>query len=216
MPDPSKMVRVEIAVIDLGTGGPLKGAEIKLCSRSDIGCTTPRKTGLVPDATSGVVGVDVESGFNGYFEATGPSIQSSLYVVNPPAVTSRRLETWQVMSPAVFGIMAHTASSSIVIDPMLGHLLVGSRDCFFEPLAGSTFVPDRIDPKGGTKGYYLVDDLPDTTKTSTSKQGAGGFINMPVGFMIVTTKSETGQTVATANLLVRPGFLTYAILSPAQ
>lgn len=215
-PDPSKLVHVELPIIDLGTGRPLLGATIKLCSRSDIGCTTPRKAGLVPDATSGIVDVEVESGFSGYFEVTGPNVQSSLYVVNPPAVTSRRLEAWQVVSPLVFGYLAHAASSTIAIDPMLGHLLIGVRDCFYAPLAGNVLVPDRIDPKGGTTGFYMVDDLPDVTKTSTSAQGAGGFINMPVGFMVVTSKGPSGQTIATANILVRAGFLSYATITPAQ
>lgn len=216
-PDPGKSVHIELVVVELATGAPLTGATIKLCSRTDVGCTTPRVTNLVPDSMSGVISADVESGFNGYFEATGSSIQSSLYVVNPPTLRDTRLVTWQVISPSSFALLAKIATNNATpIDPELGHAFVGARDCFMEPIAGASFLPDRIDPKGNTKGFYVIDGLPDTSRTSTDNSGAGGFVNLPAGFVLMKSTLESGKTIASANLIIRAGYVTYAVITPGQ
>ena len=213
--DVTKRLRLELPIINFDMGKPLTGATIKLCSRTDFTCATPRVTGLVPDPNTGVVVVNVEGGFSGYFQATGDGVQNSIYLVNPPAVTDGRLVQWNVISPLTFQTLAKIATNgSSAIDPQLGHAIVGARDCFLTSLAGASFLPDRLDSK--TKSFYLVDNLPDVSRGATDKGGTGGFINLPTGFLEIRMTLDPGKTIATANIVIRPGFLTYILTTPAH
>jgi len=63
--------------------------------------------------------------------------------------------------------------------------------------------------------FYFVDDFPYQGRTSTSQDGAGGFVDVPVGSVVARAVLEESSTqVRTRVLLTRANWASYAHLAP--
>jgi len=221
-PVPGIQYKIELPIINLQRGTPPPStATVKLCSRVDIACANPRAI-LIPDGTTGVVTTTVESGFNGYYEISGGGMNPSIYVPNPPIFKDTKLIAWQVLEEASFRFLGDAIlgnkDGGAAIDPTLGHILIGSRDCtFVKPVENLSFLVEKIAPDNKSIPFYIVGGLPDPERTSTAADGSGGYINLPPGFQTVKAVPQgSSEPFGKTNVIIRAGFLTYSVILPGS
>ena len=86
-------------------------------------------------------------------------------------------------------------------------------DCEGLPAQGVSLKLDTVSPD--TVPYYMNGSLPSSTMSETGAEGEAGFINVPPGFVTITsTKSGVGK-VSALTVLVREGYITFVPLSPS-
>jgi hypothetical protein len=221
-------------LIDPFTQKPVKGATVKTCAKTDVGCASPFETALSDD--EGVARFKVlptgTTGFDGFFEAQLGAETTNLNY-------SRALDGDGSSSRYYWGDSALATlftSSDVKRDSSLATIGMQVHDCKQFPggvpctgsgctsyyPGGVSFTIDSQDPKivtgyiqgasGGVPGGVVVS--PKETSTSP-RVGLAGFLNVPPGPVTVTAKvAATGQTIASYPVAARAGAMTLLLVAP--
>lgn len=200
---------VVVTLADLVTRTPVANAQIKLCRKLDVDCTTPVST-ATSDANGGVtLSVDTAD-FTGYLAVQASGIVPTLYFFNPPVDRDQAI-TVSLTSPIAYGGLLFQLGRQ----PIAGHgsIVILSADCTGAPAAGVTYSTANGD--GVTAAFYTVASLPTLSATATGPDGYGGLINVPAGAATVATSLVSPHTdLGTISLLVQDGAITYTRVVP--
>ena len=208
----SGTVQLSVHVIDVLTSGPPVGLVARVCSKLDTDCASPLPAPTTIDA-DGLLTAELNAGFDGYIELTGPTITPALFFVTQPVFVDTVVpSTIPVVSPEGFGGIAQAIGTTLDLVNS-GHVYALSSDCEDEPASGVRF---DLDKEGAaTTGYYMINNAPVGTATATDSAGAGGFLNVPPGFVKITGfVSATGARVGDSSLVIRAGAVSYPRVVP--
>jgi hypothetical protein len=195
------------------------GFFVRPCSKMDVTCASPLTPPASPDQ-NGIATITVPSGFDGYAEVISDSVSAdsglpkyapSLVFFNPPPVADTSNTMTAMFSPESLAALAGLNGTQL--DPTLGSLASGAFDCKGQLTAGVSLESDRTTQS--TRRFYYIDGLPNFEASATGPAGYGGFINLPVGTIRLTAKLEaTGQTIASASVFTRAGYLAQVDITP--
>lgn len=199
-------VTFTLGLNDPSTRSAPPGASLRACNRFDLDCAQPVSAPVVMGADS-LFHLELPQGFDGYLEITSPAIIPALYVFSRPLRTDLEDEFIVVGLTTARGL---AASGSQQLDPNLGLVAVRARDCLGELTEGVKFSND----KGGT-AFAFVDGLPVLGYDETNDEGLGGFLNVPLGTVVVQgQEAVSGRISGTATVLLRQGWIAIVELDP--
>jgi hypothetical protein len=203
---------LRVRVVDVLTGAPPKGATVRVCSKLDVPCASPLASTASVDDT-GLVTAGVAAGFDGYLEISGTDVTPALFFVTRPVYAD--VETPGVVpmvSPAGFENIAKAIGTTI--DPASGHIYALASTCLDAPASGVRLELDK--KSAATAGYYMVNNAPVGTATSTDAAGSGGFLNVPEGFAKVSGfVAASGARIGESSVVIRKGTVSYPRLLPS-
>lgn len=206
----AEVVEVALPVIDLLARDPGASIEASLCRKLDVSCEAPTQT-MTMDA-SGEVLLRLEPSFDGYLSVRGDALVPTLYFLSPPLEPGERLPALALMSPALMEALALEMQVTLLPDRGLG--LFSVQDCAGAFAPGVSFEASPSDPS--ITPFYDVDGLPTPSASATGRTGSGGFVNAPAGTLTVAARLTSGAPpVASASVLIRPGFVSYGRLLPS-
>jgi hypothetical protein len=207
--DESTSVDVALPVVDLLVRQPGVSVEASLCRKLDVNCEAPTQSMTM--GGTGEYPLRLESGFEGYLSVRGDSVVPTLYFFSPPLVEGERLPTLTLMSESLMGSLAQELGVPLLEGR--GLALFTIQDCSGAFSPGIAFEAREADAT--TTRFYDVDGLPAVPATETGADGSGGFINVPVGPLSVDARlPDRAVPLASASVLVRPGFISYGSLRP--
>lgn len=205
-----------ISAID---GTPLAGLLVKACAASDDACTSPLPGTAPTTDAEGRADAKLYSGFNGYLELTGPegasyipaptlSYMRALDKNNPPKLPALELYSKPFLD-AIVGSIDRT------FEEKLGILFFIALDCEGNPAAD---VQVRAEPIAQETYAFYTDKArtPSITQQVTSADGAGGFVNLAPGRVVVTASRVGGGQIARAEFVIREGSITDVLLDPRR
>ncbi len=111
--------------------------------------------------------------------STGRRPSPALWYFDPSPVKDGTFNVG-LLSPESFQAIATTEGTTI--DPDAGHAFNFALDCtatYGTFVAGMSFGTKNVTTE--TRGFYLVNGLPNTAATATDTSGIGGFANLPTG-----------------------------------
>jgi hypothetical protein len=104
-------------------------------------------------------------------------------------------------------------SSGQDYDETRGTAIVLTEDCQQERVAGVVLSTENGDEN--TIPYYFKGLIPDFDATQTDDQAAGGWVNLPPGFITAEARRvETDQFIGVAGFQSRAGTLSYVPIGP--
>jgi hypothetical protein len=192
---------------------PFVGSTVTVCAKGDVDCAAPLTSGMTDD--QGVLTLVIPlgaTGFDGFVEVTGGGVKSTLVFFSTPLTAA------SPPASALFVLGAQTVNSlaalmGVTPDPARGIAGVQVNDCDRNPAAGAQVTVDTAD--ADTKSTYFANGLPNKNATATDASGLAGFVNVPVGPMVVDAKLAASAThVATYSAFVRADWMTNVILGP--
>lgn len=199
-------VTFTLGLNDPSTGGAPPGATLRACNRFDLECAAP-VAGPLELGPDNRFHLPLPQSFAGYIELTSPAIIPALYVFSRPLMTDVEDEFIVVSLATAQGL---AASSSVQLDTMLGLVAVRTRDCQGELSSGVRFSNDR----GGTP-FAFVDGLPVVGYDETNEEGLGGFLNVPLGTVVVQgQEAMSGRLTGTATVALRARWIAIVDLDP--
>ena len=199
-------VTYTLGLNDPNTRSSPPDASLRACNRFDLECSAPVAGPLAMDA-DGLFHLPLPQGFAGYLELTSPAIIPALYVFSRPLMTDLEDEFIVVSQATARGL---AASGSVQLDPALGLVAVRARDCRGELSGGVQFSNDR----GGVP-FAFVDGLPVVGYDETNDEGLGGFMNVPLGTVVLQGREVTsGRVSGTATVSLRANWLAIVELDP--
>ena len=147
----------------------------------------------------------------GYFEITSPDAITTLSF--PPEHLHDGIEYPLMKLVPLATLTGYADAFGTALDMTLGHIIFGTLDCQQTPAAGISATIDLELPS--TRLFYLRDDLPSKTATSTDKAGLAGYINLGKGTVTVTgTLATTKQKIGSRSVLIRPGAVSFFGVGP--
>jgi hypothetical protein len=203
---------------DPGTISP--AVSIKVCQRTDDGCSTPTAT-FAPELPAGVFEVPVNYDFTGYLAFNTLIYKETLIELGPLTTLSRPQRPVFLATQADFNSALDTIMPTppTPIDEVagLGHLFVLLTDCAGAPVPGMQLSADEKD--GATELLYAENGFPmfqfRTDMPATNASGLAGFVNLPVGPVTVrATRYSDTKPVGTATVLIKAGAITVLHLGP--
>ena len=209
----STTVTLTLPVVDVITSAFPKDLKVRACSKLDIQCVSQLSATVDVSSTPGLLKVTLAPGFDGYLELTSPTITPALFFVVKPVWEDTTLTApLPVVPPQGFEGIAQAIGTTLDLTTM-GHVYALAGDCKGTPAAGVRF---DIDKKGAqTSAYYMINSTPLSTAPSTDTSGAGGFLNLPTGFLKLTGYvSATGARIGEAGFVIRAGAVSYPRLIP--
>jgi hypothetical protein len=211
---PASTIAITMAFFDeVSPATPLSGIAVQACSKLDVTCTNPI-TGVVTSDAEGDATLQVAAGFDGYLQINGPSTVPALWYFSPFPVKDGTFNVG-LLSPASFQDIASAVGTTI--DPDAGHAFDFALDCtatYGTFVAGMSFASNETTSE--TRGFYLVNGLPNTTATATDISGIGGFANLPTGVSTITaTVAASSERSGSVSVLIRPGVITYSPIAPS-
>lgn len=199
-------VTFTLALNDPSTGSAPPGASLRACNRFDLECTMPA-AGPLELGADNRFHLPLPQSFAGYIELTSPAIIPAVYVFSRPLMTDVEDEFIVVSLTTARGL---AASSSVQLDSTLGLVAVRTRDCLGELSSGVRFSND----KGGS-AFAFVDGLPVVGYDETNDEGLGGFLNVPLGTVVIQGQEVlSGRVTGTATVALRPGWIAIVDLDP--
>lgn len=205
--------RLSFRVIDVLTSSPPVGLEARVCSKLDIACDNP-----LPAPTSidqqGLVTAEVSAGFDGYVELVSPTTTPALFFVTKPVHADTVVPgVIPVVSPEGFGAIAQAIGTTLDLQGS-GHVYALSSDCDDAAARGVRFELDKMG--AATTAYYMINNAPLGTAGATDAAGAGGFLNVPPGFVTITGfVADTDARVGDSSLVIRAGAVSYPRVVPS-
>ncbi len=209
----SAPITLTVPVVDVITSAFPKDLQVRACSKLDVQCASPLSATVDLSSAPGLLKVTLASGFDGYLELTSPTITPALFFVVKPIREDTTLSTsLPVVPPAGFGGIAQAIGTTLDLTTM-GHVYALAEDCGGTPASGVRFEIDKKSTQ--TAAYYMINNTPLSTVPSTDASGAGGFLNIPNGFVRLTGYvSATGARIGEAGFVVRVGAVSYPRLIP--
>ena len=200
-------VTVTVPVSDV-FGRPLADTPARLCQRIDPQCLSPVEEPVTDE--DGLLTVDLPPGFLGYLEFTVDSFFPQLQFLPPAPVDGASLPGVS-LAPTQF-ILGLGAAVGAAPDPERGHLFLTLLSCY----GGAEHI--ELSSNGADEDvieYYVLDGVPSSDLTQTTKDGSGGFLNFPTGNTAVAlTHAKTNVELAKLSYVIRAGFLTAATVQP--
>lgn len=182
---------------------------IKACERLDALCTSPVAEAI--DLVAGeLVELELPVGFAGYFQLENPLTLSALHFLGRPLLEDTRGWDLTVADEAtVVGLGLATATD---VDYGLGAVIVGVRDCEGVPLESA-----MLSSSAESVQFYIVNNFPTPQANATTSQGAGGFVNVPIGTIVLSAVHESGVELTPTSAVIRPiseGWISYVEIFP--
>lgn len=199
--------RIELAV---NPGVPPPDLAVQLCGLLDFNCTSPLPIDP-PDADGNVmfeIGADVEA----YLDITATDLKPTrAYLPVPPVVMPPKEKVIRVVREMEFANIV--ATSGKTYDPTRGTAIMLTVDCNDDRAANVQLQTDDLDSQ--TISYYFKGQLPNFTVTETDLQGAGGWVNLPVGLVNArAVRASNGEAIGSASFESRANGLAYVPIGP--
>lgn len=202
-------VHVAMTMKDLLNANPVAGVRLTLCAKLDGNCDFPLNQFQSNDA--GQLDVELPVGFDGYFQTEGGGVYPTMFF--PPNTRKQRAPSELPMVPATFFPTMVTQISGQAVAADRSVVMTTALDCRGRPVAGMTLTSQQVDDR--TTSYVLQDALPSRYASTTDASGAGGFVNIKAGAVVVTsTIAATGRVAGTVAVQARPGHLSMALVVP--
>jgi hypothetical protein len=209
VPSPEK-VNVKLALSNLLTKEVVVGATARVCGKLDPKCDSPLETDLRSDG-DGILAVQVNKYFDGYFEISNPSMVDTMYFFNPPVETERVVPFVPLVPPEALTVFGESLKMMPLFDR--GTVIGLSYDCQGASAAGVQLSTDAADEH--TAAFYMVAGYPSLEATQTDKSGQAGIANVVPGPRLISgRRADTGQTIGTVNVQARPVWITYTSILP--
>jgi hypothetical protein len=199
-------VELELPVRDIVSGQAPEGLSARACAKIDVNCMEPlaAPTGVEVD---GAVHLQVPQGFDGYVELTSPLTVPTMYFLNRE-LRRDASEALNIIGRDTLAALAERGN--VALEPALGHLLIRTFDCTGAPASGV-----QVSNTVGGIPFAFIDGLPIAGADTTSAQGLGGFVNVPLGYAVLQgVLVEGSRLLGTSNVLVREGWLSYGDVEP--
>jgi hypothetical protein len=198
-----------MTMVDLLSQRPLPGLALTLCAKLDATCMLPIASFVSNEA--GQMDVEMNAGFDGYFQAVGAGIYPTL--IFPPNTRRQRAPSTLPMVPAsFFGTMFSGIGVTIANNRSV--ILTTALDCLGRPTAGLSLASPQADAQ--TVSYLLAGGVPSRAAAATDETGVGGFVNVPAGSAVITsTIAATNRLAGTAGVQVRAGYLSMVLVMPS-
>jgi hypothetical protein len=199
-------VELELPIRDIVSGRAPDGLSARACAKIDVNCGAPlaAPTGVEVD---GAVHLQVPQGFDGYVELTSPTTVPTMFFLNRELMRDAS-EALNIIGRDTLAALA--ARGNVTLDPLLGHLLIRTFDCAGAPASGV-----QVSNSVGGLPFAFIDGLPVAGSDTTSAQGLGGFVNVPLGYAVLQgVLVEGSRLLATSNVVVREGWLSYGDVEP--
>jgi hypothetical protein len=210
-PAPDGMVtyhyRIELAV---NPGQPPPGLAVELCGLLDFTCASPFP--LDPPDANGNVIFTLPAETEAFLSINATDLKPSrAYLPTPPVVQPPKEKVIRVVREDEFTNIVLTSGQPY--DPTRGTVIRLTVDCNDDRAAGVQLQSDEIDMD--TISYYFKGQLPNFTVTETDLQGAGGWVNLPVGLVNArAVRAVTGEPIGSASFSSRAGELAYVPIGP--
>ncbi len=210
-PPMAATVNYNVTYVDFITEELLLDLTAKACARTDTTCATPLDE-QTTDETGSVqltlpTGVN---GFDGFIEVTGDGV-AWINIVHRP-LTEDEAFTEGIITDS--GMITLAALLSSTVDAADGQLAFAVAECGPGDPIGAKVTTSNTD--AGTELGFLRDSLPRKDVDDTDATGFGAFLNVPPGPSTITaTVGDTGTQIATAEVFIRPGFVSFVFLPPS-
>ncbi|HVH41502.1 MAG TPA: hypothetical protein VM925_04135 [Labilithrix sp.] len=219
-PDPTVPVRSLARFYAILNSTPLAGLPVKACLPTDLTCAEP--LGASVTGANGFVAFDLYHGFTGYLDispsAEEPDIMPSVFYVQPipdknvPA-SEERPPGANLVKHSEFAFLSGSVGKEVKQE--YGHLLFGALNCQSAFVANTIGRAEPISVDTFTI-YTDAAGTPSLTAGKTTDSGQGGYINLPPGMVTVTLNRDDGRRIATREVLIRKGSITYALIGPRR
>ncbi len=197
---------------------PVANLEIKLCALLDLDCATPID---MPVADSnGEVEISLAPNVDRYLAVTADGLMPAFVLLQKPVVIPQTQKVIRMASEAVLTSLAEAQGASY--DPLKGVTIVLAVDCNDDRAEGVTIHSAQAEGDPDVEPFYFFNDIPDINATETDVQGAGGYLNLPIGLIDYTTKYGTegstlpGTVIGSASFRARAGAITYVPIGPTE
>lgn len=219
--DPSKVVPVDLALVDALSAEPAAGLHVEVCEPNDILCEAPAVEGDTGEDGTLHFDLSVSStkGFQGHFRISGKlgdaEVMPYLYHLQGGSRTSV-FATLGVMSRATLDLLVG-ASGLGEIQEGRGYLIAQASDCQLFPAAGLEFTMTGAEGMGP---IYFQDGFPDAEATTTDVSGIATWGHMevgPTGTILVDVSARfpgAEEDLVADKVLVRADHLTNYLLVP--
>jgi hypothetical protein len=200
--------RIELAV---NPGQPPPGMMVELCGLLDFTCANPFTIDEV-DTDNGNVTFTLTADTEAFLKIDGTDLKPSrAYLPTPPVVLPPKEKVIRVVREEEFANIVLTSGKTY--DPTRGTVIMLTVDCNDDRAAGVQLASDEVD--ADTIPYYFKGQLPNFTVLETDLQGAGGWVNLPVGLINArATRSGSGEAIGSASFSSRAGELAYVPIGP--
>ena len=139
-------------------------------------------------------------------EVTNPDGLPALEFLGRPIVHDTH--GYDLLLPTPVTVSFLLAATQQDYDPSQGILVITTRDCDRQPLAGV-----QVTSSAGGVSFYFQKLVPQKSLTETTSEGAAGFVNVPAG--VVALAARKGDRPLTGNsALSRGGWVTYVEIFP--
>jgi len=191
--------------------------DIVACNRLDVNCDAP-VTDHVTAKAGDPIELDLPVGFQGYLQIKSDSALPAMEFLARPIVEDTA--GWNLTIATKSTVTGLGLATGTKIDSSLGTVIVIARDCNRMPLAG---VQTSIDVTQGTGdggpdttvGFYFANMFPNKSQTTTTSEGAAGYVNVPLGSALLgATIVDSGKMLSPTSAVSRGGWLSYVEVQP--
>lgn len=201
--------RIELAT---SAGNPPPGLSIRLCPILDVDCQSPVEGIDQPDE-NGDVSLELAPSFKGFIEVTATDLMPTLVFLPRLVVLPPKRQIIRVVREVEFA--AIVSSSGQEFDPTRGVAILLTEDCQQERAGGVKLTTASADE--ATIPFYFKGLLPDFDATQSDEEGAGGWVNLPVGFLSAEARlAATDEFIGVATFDSRPNTLSYVPIGPTE
>jgi len=183
---------------------------IKLCSSLDTECMTPVSGIPQPDA-DGKVTLSLDPAFDGYIVIASDDTMPSIAILHQPVIIPMGEILIRLITPSQFQGLVSAAQQTY--DDTRGIAVVLTSDC--EDIRTEGVAVNTEDTDAQSVSFYFRGNYPDIEATSTDKEGAAGYLNLPIGIITVDAFiASTTTFIGEASFQSRPGTITYLPIGP--
>jgi hypothetical protein len=211
-PDPTQKVTFTVELETLEQA-PVTMATVDVCDKIDLDCTSTNPDypkGLSPDG-NGNVTMTVPQGFDGFVRVAGPTVLDARVFVGRPLIKPPNVKAVRLIEPGDYETI--TAYAGLKVDMTKGTAILLVEDCSQNSASGVTFSDSTAN--SSSQAFYLINQVPVTTATTTDIDGFGGILNLPPGTSIATaTVAATKQTIGQTSFNVLAYTISYALITP--
>jgi hypothetical protein len=202
--------------LDVSSGMPIPavGLTVTACAKTDAPCASPLGTGMTGPSGSVTLTLPAgTSGFDGYFDVTGPSgdggtILETLVFSSEPLVASGYGPTTNVETAGAF---QQSVAALGTLDPTRAQVVVLDEACRSTPAYGAALTVSSAN--GTTKvGYVGASGIEAGASTFPVNDEALAYVVNVPGATTTLTTTYHGQTVNELGVVLRPDVLVAVVL----
>jgi hypothetical protein len=211
---------VQVVAFDAFTGDVVSGAQVKACAAADAACAAPLAQGAT--GADGAVFLDVPTagaGFDGYIEVTAAGMLPLLAYRNRPVAGPNDVLAAPLTSLANVEVAIKGAATANLARGLLFGLAI---DCSLAESAGGTsFAISTADASTivahGLPSAERIGVHPDVLDPAAQTTSVGLVLamNIPTGMSTVNVTAPGGAKLATQNVVIRAGAVTFVSAEPA-